>query len=85
MQEEGAWLAFSYISFLGVVGTAFALIIFNRLVQLTTPVFTSSVTYIIPIVAVIWGVIDGEQLFTVHYISMATILVGVYLVNRNRS
>lgn len=81
---EGAWLAFGYVMTLGVVGTALALIIFNNLVQMTTPVFTSSVTYIIPIVAVIWGVVDGEELYLVHYISMAAILAGVYLVNRNQ-
>lgn len=83
-QAEGAWLAFGYVMTLGVVGTALALIIFNNLVQMTTPVFTSSVTYIIPIVAVIWGVVDGEELYLVHYISMAAILTGVYLVNRKR-
>ncbi len=82
---EGAWLAFGYVMTLGVVGTALALIIFNNLVQMTTPVFTSSVTYIIPIVAVIWGVVDGEELYLVHYISMAAILAGVYLVNRKRT
>jgi drug/metabolite transporter (DMT)-like permease len=83
--KEGAWLAFGYVMTLGVVGTALALIIFNNLVQMTTPVFTSSVTYIIPIVAVIWGVLDGEELFLVHYIGMSAILAGVYLVNRKRS
>lgn len=82
---EGAWLAFGYIVTLGVVGTALALIIFNNLVQMTTPVFTSSVTYIIPIIAVIWGVVDGESLYLVHYVSMAAILLGVYLVNRRRA
>lgn len=82
--SDGAWLAFGYIMTLGIVGTALALIIFNNLVQMTTPVFTSSVTYIIPIIAVIWGVVDGESLYLVHYISMAAILAGVYLVNRKR-
>jgi drug/metabolite transporter (DMT)-like permease len=82
---EGAWLAFSYVMTLGIVGTALALIIFNNLVQMTTPVFTSSVTYIIPIVAVIWGVVDGEELYPIHYISMGAILSGVYLVNRKRT
>jgi drug/metabolite transporter (DMT)-like permease len=52
------------------------------LVQITTPVFTSSVTYIIPIVAVIWGLIDGEELVAMHYIGMLAIIIGVYIANR---
>jgi drug/metabolite transporter (DMT)-like permease len=63
---EGAWLALLYLSILGVIGTAFALILFNRLVKLTSPVFTSFVTYLIPIVAIAWGLWDGEILVTGH-------------------
>ncbi|MFQ3212600.1 MAG: drug/metabolite transporter (DMT)-like permease [Marivirga sp.] len=82
--EEGAYLSLTYISILGVVGTAFALIIFNRLVQLTSPVFTSFVTYIIPIVAIIWGLIDGEILVLWHYIGIGLIIVGVAFSNRKK-
>lgn len=74
----------AYIALLGVMGTAIALIIFNKLVQITEPVFASSVTYIIPIVAVVWGVIDQETLQWLHYVGMATILLGVYITNRMR-
>ncbi len=79
-----AQTATGYVVLLGVLSTAIALILFNRLVQITEPVFTSSVTYIIPIVAVAWAVYDGEQLFVQHYIGMATILLGVYVTNRIR-
>ncbi len=71
-----------YISVLGVVGTAIALIVFNYLVKITDPVFTSSVTYIIPIVAILWGVWDGEQLRLIHYLGIALILLGVWIANR---
>lgn len=81
---EGAWQAFGYVSLLGIMGTAIALIVFNHLVQLTTPVFTSSVTYIIPVVAVVWGVLDGEVIYAIHYAGMLAILVGVFLVNRRK-
>ena len=77
--KEGAWLGFFYVSLLGVLGTAIALILFNHLVKLTTPVFTSFVTYLIPIVAVIWGMLDGEVLFVGHYLGMAAIIVGVFV------
>ncbi len=68
-----------YIFLLGLFGTAIALIIFNKLVQLTDAVFTSSVTYIIPIVAIVWGLFDGEKLIWIHWLGMALILGGVYL------
>lgn len=80
--EEGALLALGALSVLGIVGTAIALVLFNQLVKITSPIFTSSVTYIIPIVAVIWGLIDGERLFFWHYLGMTFIIFGVYLVNR---
>lgn len=82
--KEGAWMAFFYVSILGVVGTALALILFNHLVKLTTPVFTSFVTYLIPIVAVIWGVLDGESLFLEHYLGMVAIITGVFIATWNK-
>ncbi|MDH5608810.1 MAG: DMT family transporter [Cyclobacteriaceae bacterium] len=79
---DGMLPASAYIVLLGVLGTAIALILFNRLVQLTDPVFTSSVTYIIPLIAVLWGLLDGEKLYVIHFVGMAAILVGVFIVNR---
>ncbi|MEQ8338014.1 MAG: EamA family transporter, partial [Cyclobacteriaceae bacterium] len=71
-----------YICVLGVLGTAVALIIFNKIVQLTNPVFTSSVTYIIPVVAVVWGLLDGETLLLNHLLGMLAVLIGVYITNQ---
>jgi len=53
--------ALGYITVLAIVGTGIAKVMFNKLVHISTPVFSSSVTYLIPIVAVVWGVIDGEK------------------------
>jgi len=77
-------IPFIYIVFLGVVGTAISLILFNKLVKITNIVFSSSVTYLIPVVAVIWGLIDNEVLFTQHYIGMIFIIIGVLLANKGR-
>jgi len=74
-----------YISLLGVFGTAIALIIFNKVLQMTDPLFASSVTYIIPVVAIIWGLIDGEQIFLIQYVGMGAVGIGVYIANRNRA
>jgi len=46
--------------------------------------FASSVTYLLPIVAVMWGLVDGEQLHLGHFIGMGAIMVGVYLANRKK-
>jgi len=84
-QVEEVRIATGYIILLGVAGTAIALIFFNRLVQLTEPVFASSVTYLIPVVAVIWGIIDHEPVTSMHIAGMVTIVLGVYIANRFRS
>jgi len=78
----GGWLAAGYITLLGVVGTALALIIFNVMVKLVSPVFASSVTYLIPIVAIFWGVIDGETLLLWHYVGILTVILGVWIGNK---
>ncbi len=80
--SDEASISLMYLCVLGIVGTAIALILFNHLVKITSPIFTSSVTYIIPVVAVAWGVWDGESLYTWHYMGMALILIGVYLTNK---
>ena len=80
--NPGAWKAFGFIVLLALMSTAVAGLLFNKLLRISSPLYTSSVTYIMPIVAVMWGVIDGEQLLLGHFIGMAAILGGVYLANR---
>ena len=81
---DGAWLSLFYLFILGAVGTAFALILFNRVIQTTSAVFASTVTYLIPIAAVIWGLIDNEALYPLHFVGMALIILGVFVVNKNK-
>ena len=50
-------LSLTYVLILGVIGTGIALIIFNKLIQISDPVFSSSVTYTIPIIGLAWGLI----------------------------
>jgi drug/metabolite transporter (DMT)-like permease len=77
-----SWYALGYLAILGIVGTAIALVLFNVLIQMTSTVFATAITYVIPIVAVLWGLLDGEQLYPLHYVGMVFILIGVYVVNR---
>lgn len=73
-----------FVAILGVIGTAVAMIIFNKLVQISDPVFTTSVTYTIPIVALGWGILDGEVFSAWQLLSAGVILAGVFIVNRSR-
>jgi len=71
-----------YLLALAFLGTAIANIYFNKLIHLSNPVFAASVTYTIPIVAVFWGIWDGETINLYQLIGGVIILFGVYLVNR---
>lgn len=77
-----ALLALGYLSILGIVGTSLALMLFNKLIKRTSPLFSSSVTYLIPIVAVMWGLLDGEKLIFLHYLGMIITILGVFLANK---
>jgi drug/metabolite transporter (DMT)-like permease len=79
--HPGAWQAFTAIAALAVVGTAITNVFFTHLVALSGPLFASSVTYLIPIGALAWGLADGESLSGLHLAGITAILVGVYLVN----
>jgi drug/metabolite transporter (DMT)-like permease len=74
--------ALFYISILAIFGTAIALIIFNQLVKRTSAIFSSSVTYLIPIVAIGWGIVDGENILQSQLIGVIIIFTGIYLVNK---
>jgi drug/metabolite transporter (DMT)-like permease len=82
---DGAWRAFGFVVLLGCMSTAVAMLLFTNLVKISTPLFASSVTYLMPIVSVGWGLLDKEKLYAGHYIGMAAILGGVYLANRKNN
>ena len=82
MSTKGSWQALAYITILAVLGTSIALVLFNKLVKNSTAIFASSVTYLIPIIAVFWGIIDGEQISINHFLGIGIIFIGIYLVNK---
>lgn len=69
-----------FVAILGLLGTATAMILFYKLIQMTSAIFASTVTYLMPIVAVGWGFLDGEKLTLVHLTGGFLILLGVYLI-----
>jgi drug/metabolite transporter (DMT)-like permease len=82
--EEKALYSLSYTAILGLLCTSGALYVFNELIKKTTPVFAASCTYIIPIFALLFGLMDGEVLHGNHILGTGIILIGVYLVNTKK-
>ena len=82
--NESSLKGLFYLTILAVVGTGLAKLMFNRLIQISNPIFSSSVTYLIPIVAITWGIFDGEKITFMQFSSGFVILLGVYLVNRSK-
>jgi len=80
--EEGAWMALGYVAILSWLGTFAATVLFFQLVQWNDAVFGSSVAYLIPVVALAWGVLDGEVLEWYHLIGLGLIISGVYAIRR---
>ena len=79
IQVQQAQESILFIMILGVVGTGIANILFFKLIQISSPVFATSVTYLIPVVAFFWGLLDNEMLTIVQFFGALIILVGVYL------
>jgi drug/metabolite transporter (DMT)-like permease len=82
--NPGASSAFGYICILAVFGTAIAIILFNTLIKLAGTVFASSCTYLIPIVAIGWGLLDGEAVTLLQFLSVGVIILGVWLINKKK-
>jgi len=74
------WKGLGFVTILGLMGTATAMILFYKLIQMTSAIFASVVTYLMPIVAVMWGILDGEKLTWIHGLGGILILLGVYLI-----
>lgn len=81
-EYEQAILSFGAIAVLAIVGTTLAVLMFNKLIQSGGALFASMVTYIVPVVAILWGMLDGERISSWSVIGVLIILAGVYLVQK---
>jgi drug/metabolite transporter (DMT)-like permease len=68
---------------LGLLGSAVAVSISNHIITNAGAMFASSVTYIIPVFAIFWGIVDSERLNFNQIIATVVVIGSVYLVNRN--
>ena len=73
-----------FVLVLGVFGSAFAQTLFNKFVNISSPIFASAVTYTMPVVAIFWALIDGETLSIMQFFATVIILIGVFLVNKRK-
>jgi drug/metabolite transporter (DMT)-like permease len=71
-----------YVSILAIVGTALSVILYNVLIKSAGVLFASSCTYLIPVVAILWGLADGESVNAAQILSIIAIIMSVYLINR---
>lgn len=84
LEGDSFWSSLGYITILCVISTCIAKVLFNNLIQISSPIFSVSVTYLISIVGIFWGLLDGE-VFTLKQLGASLlILAGVYLVNKNK-
>ena len=79
-----AWESFGFLLVLGVVGSAVSMIIFNYLIKFTTALVASTNTFIIPVVAVMWGLYDNEPLTWNMFVGLLLSLAGIYLIMKKQ-
>lgn len=83
--HPSALSSMGYILILSIVGTAISVVIFYYLIRMTNAVFASSVTYLIPVTAMILGVmIEDETIDSKQYMAILIILGGVWLINKKK-
>ena len=83
MDEAHVWPLISGIG-LGLLGSAIGMLVFNQIIKWTSAVIASSVTYMIPIVALAWGTLDGESIYLSQITFMIILLLGIYGINKSK-
>lgn len=78
------WPSILAVLTLATFGSVITLFIYYNLINKAGAIFASSTTYITPFFALIWGVLYGEEIGVLHIVSLAIILVGVYLSGLRR-
>ncbi len=83
VQSPNYLVNLGYIALLALFSSVIAVLIFNHLIKHTSTLFASSVTYLIPLFAIMWGIADGEIIGVMTFVWIGVILLGVYLVNKS--
>jgi len=75
--NRGTLEGLGFVAMLSVFGTGLAMMMNYKLLSISTPLFASTVTLLMPIVAIIWGILDGEQLTVQQSCGALVILAGL--------
>ncbi|UKN03438.1 DMT family transporter [Paracrocinitomix mangrovi] len=85
MQHELAWKGFGYIAILSIVGTAIAVMLFTKLIAISNHIFSSAIAYMLPVVAILIGLADGEKFALINLLYVVLIILGVFLMSKANS
>ena len=77
--NDQAWFSLGAVTILSLFSTVLATVIFFRLVQRSNAIFASSVSFMAPVIAFLWGILDGEKIDLIGIFSLILILTGIYL------
>jgi drug/metabolite transporter (DMT)-like permease len=83
--DNGVWVSIGFSCILGAIGTSVANILFYMLIKKAGVVFSSMVTYGIPFIAILWGIIYKERVGWLEVLCLSVILLGVYIANKKGS
>jgi len=82
LQNSQTQTSLIYVTLLAIFGTTLAKILFNKLINISSAVFASSVTYSMLIVSIFWGVMDGENFSINQLFATIIIVIGILLTNK---
>ncbi len=82
LAAPGGGQALGAVALLAIGSTALGLVLYNKLIQLRGTLFATATVYLMPVVSLLWGVLDGERIYAGHYLGLAVILGGVAIVSR---
>ncbi len=83
--DNGAVFSFFCAAALGAFGTAMAQALFNHMLKISSLLFSASVTYVIPVVAIVWGIFDNEKLGWIQVIGFVAVITSVFLINTRKT
>ena len=81
LQSPETQTSLFYVVLLAIFGTTLAKILFNKLINISSAVFASSVTYSMLIVSIFWGILDGENFSFNQLFATIIIVLGILLTN----
>lgn len=85
IQQPKGQLSFLYVAILAVISSAVALILFNHLLSISDAVFSSGITYLMPVISVLWGFLDNEPFTWAHAVGISFIFTGIYITNLKKT